>query len=51
MQRAGGANDSPRCTQLASAADVVVAPHAVSDAPDVLQFRLDQWDQALNAVA
>ncbi len=44
-------DDSPQLRQLASAAHVVVAPHTLPEASDVLQFRLDQWDQALNAVA
>ncbi len=44
-------DDSPQLRQLASAAHVVVAPHTLPEASDVLQFRLDQWDQVLNAVA
>ena len=43
--------DSPRLRQLAAAAHVLVAPQPLDNAPDVLQFHLDQWDQALAAVA
>ncbi len=43
--------NSPRLPQLAAAAHVLVAPQPVDNAPDVLQFRLDQSDQALAAVA
>lgn len=44
-------DESPRLQQLAPTAHVLVAPQTLADAPNVLQFPLDQWVQALNAVA
>ncbi len=43
--------DSPRLDEAALQAHIVVAPRSLPDAPDVLQFNLNQWDEALRAVA
>jgi glycosyltransferase involved in cell wall biosynthesis len=43
--------NSAELSRLAAQAHLIVAPRKLEDAPDVLNFPLDHWEQALEAVA